>query len=410
MRYIIIGGGVSGLSVARLLSAHHEVTVMEAEPMVGGLLRCEELQEGLFHTCGGHVFNTKLQNVTDWFWTLFDKEDFVETNRNSAAIMDDGTVVSYPIEDHVYMLGRQIGEQIMDDWLQLLMKPNNIPYNFEEFLEQRFGHTLYELYFKPYNQKVWRRDLSQVPLSWLEGKLPMPTLKEMLLHNMYHIEERSFVHSSFFYSRKKGSQFLVDSLAKGIDIVYNTRVEKILRTPDGWEVNGMPCNRVVFCGNIKQLPSLIEGINGYVDAIEHLEYHGTTSVFCEIDHNPYSWIYLPSKEFESHRIICTGNFSPNNNHSSRLTATVEFTDLISQDNILENLARIPMAPRYITHHYTPCSYPIQNKNTRSMVSSIKKALAKDGLYLCGRFAEWEYANSDVCMKHALDLYNNIGLT
>ena len=172
----------------------------------------------------------------DWFWTLFDKQDFVETNRNSAVIMDNGTVASYPIEDHVYMLDRQIGEKIMDDWLQLLMKSNNNPSNFEEFLEQRFGHTLYELYFKPYNQKVWGRNLSQVPLSWLEGKLPMPTVREMLLHNMYHIEEQNFVHSSFFYSRKSGSQFLVDTLAKGINIVYNTKVDKILRTPDGWKV------------------------------------------------------------------------------------------------------------------------------------------------------------------------------
>lgn len=403
MRYVIIGGGVSGLSVARLLSAHHDVTVLEAESVVGGLLRCEEREEGLFHTCGGHVFNTKFQEVMDWFWTLFDKQDFMETNRNSAVIMDDNTVVSYPIEDHIYMLDRSISNHIVDDWLTLYKIKKENPQNFEDFLEQRFGKTLYDLYFKPYNQKIWRRSLREVPLSWLEGKLPMPSVEDMLLHNMYHIEERKFVHSSFFYPRKKGSQFIVDTLAKGLNIKYNSKVEMIRQTTAGWEVNGIPCDCVVFCGNVKQLPSLMKGIEGYTDDIEKLEYHGTTSVFCEIDHNPYSWVYMPSNDYEAHRIICTGNFSPNNNHSSRLTATVEFTDEISQERIIENLKCIPMYPHYITHHYTPCSYPIQDKNTREMIGSLKNTLAESGIYLCGRFAEWEYANSDVCMNSALSL-------
>lgn len=53
-----------------------------------------------------------------------------------------------------------------------------------------------------------------MPLSWLEGKLPMPTLKEMIYNNMKHIEERDFVHSSFYYPQTGGSQFLADTLAK----------------------------------------------------------------------------------------------------------------------------------------------------------------------------------------------------
>lgn len=46
------------------------------------------------------------------------------------------------------------------------------PTNFEEFLYFRFGVMLYREYFQPYNEKIWKRDLTTVPLSWLEGKLP----------------------------------------------------------------------------------------------------------------------------------------------------------------------------------------------------------------------------------------------
>ncbi|MEJ7682717.1 MAG: hypothetical protein WKG06_33635 [Segetibacter sp.] len=34
---------------------------------------------------------------------------------------------------------------------------------------------LYQLYFGPYNSKIWNTDISKVPLEWLDGKLPMPT-------------------------------------------------------------------------------------------------------------------------------------------------------------------------------------------------------------------------------------------
>lgn len=84
---------------------------------------------------------------------------------------------------------------------------------------------------------------------------------------------------------------------------------------------------------------MIEGLDivEFRSRIAALEYHGTTAVFCEIDKNPYSWIYLPSCKHESHRIICTGNFACSNNDASireeRITATIEFTDKISKETI-----------------------------------------------------------------------------
>ena len=140
--------------------------------------------------------------------------------------------------------------------------------------------------------------------------------------------------------------------------------------------------------------------------IELLEYHGATSVFCEIDKNPYSWIYLPSEKHDAHRIICTGNFSNNNNATLKNTATIEFTDYISKEDIITQLRKIPLNPKYITHNYEKYTYPIQNSNTRGMIKELKKVLAIHGFYLCGRFAEWEYYNMDICIGSALDLFNN----
>lgn len=88
-----------------------------------------------------------------------------------------------------------------------------------------------------------------------------------------------------------------------------------------------------------------------------------------------------------------------------MTGTIEFTDYISEKDIKDNLTRIPLKPKYITHHYEKYTYPIQDKDTRQMIKALKNVLADSNIFLCGRFAEWEYANMDVCMGYAMDLFN-----
>lgn len=407
MKIAVIGAGISGLSIAQMLKDNHDIVIFEADSRAGGIIKCDSINGNLFHRTGGHVFNTKHQDVSDWFWKHFDKEkEFIKAQRNSAVSLDDGSMIPYPIENHAYMLGEIKLKAIIEDWLSIAKSLNKEPANFEEFLHYRFGETLYELYFKPYNYKVWRRSLTQVPLSWLEGKLPMPTVEEMIYNNINHVKEQSFVHSSFYYPLKGGSQFLANRLSEGLSIRYNTPVHHIGHNGKYWNINEETFDKIIFCGNIKQLPTLLEGeidINNYKEPISELEFHGTTSVFCEISPNNYSWIYLPSCQHESHRIICSGNFSPNNNVQGMITASIEFTDFISKENIVDNLRRIPYHPQYLTHHYEQYTYPIQSNTTREMINTLKKTLQKEGIYLLGRFAEWEYYNMDVAMEAAMDL-------
>jgi len=400
----VIGAGVSGLSVAQLLGDRAEVTVFEKDNRPGGLIKCDRVQGTLYHRTGGHVFNSKNEKVLDWFWKFFHKEqDFTKANRNAVISMPGGTTVGYPIENHVYQLSEDTIRRFIQDLQNMMTQPSSQPGNFEEFLKQRFGETLYKLYFQPYNEKIWNNRLSEVPLSWLEGKLPMPTVFEMMYNNFVHVKEMQMVHSSFYYPKEGGSQFLADTLSKGLSIRYNTDVNLLKKEDKGWSINGEHFDAVVFCGNIKQLPKTVEGIDLslYQAAIDALQYHGTTSVLCEVEANPYSWIYLPDKTYRAHRIICTGNFAESNNPIGKHTATIEFTDFIDQEEIKDNLSKMPFSPKYITHHYEKYTYPIQDKVTKDLIVNVKEKLACDKIYLCGRFAEWEYYNMDAAMAAAM---------
>lgn len=95
---------------------------------------------------------------------------------------------------------------------------------------------------------------------------------------------------------------------------------------------------------------------------------------------------------------------------NRITGTVEFTDEISVKDIVSNLERMPLHPRYITHKYNKYTYPIRNAKTRELIQKIKAELAPKGFFFTGRFADWEYYNMDVSIKAAmktLDVVRNI---
>lgn len=416
----IIGAGISGLSTAHFLKDKYEVTVFEKESQPGGLIRCRRVNGSLFHICGGHVFNSKRQDVLDWFWSLFTQnEEFSKADRNSCVFMDKGNDslehdnIPYPIENHMYLFNEDIQKKFYAD-LEEIDKVKGLSAKFTDyesfgdFLRWRFGKTLYNMYFEPYNKKVWRRDLTTVPMSWMEGKLPMPTTQEMRENNANKVEEKAFVHSTFWYEKNNGSQYIADRLAEELNIVCNSDITSIKRVNGKWIVCGQEFDKVIFCGNIKDMIIIVKDIDfsEYESEINALEYHGTTSVFCEIDKNPYSWIYQPSRQHESHRIICTGNFADSNNGEiteNRITGTIEFTDAISKEDILENLKRIPLHPKYLDHQYNQYTYPIQDSNTRTMIQKLKKQCAPCDFYFTGRFADWEYYNMDVAIGAAMDL-------
>lgn len=409
MKIAIIGGGVSGLSIGQLLRKDHEVVIYEKCDRAGGLIKCDMVDGSLFHCTGGHVFNTKRQDVMDFFWSFFSKEkEFRNTLRNSV-IQINNQIVPYPIENHFYLFNDDIVRSVIQDLLTIRCRKERCDSNFEDFLQNQFGSTLYNLYFKPYNMKVWRRDLTNVSLSWLSGKLPMPSVEEIIYNNIKKIEERSFVHSSFYYPLSGGSQFIANRLAEGLNIHFNRDIKYIKKHNNKWIIDGVMYDVVVFCGNIKQIPNLLKeqiDLSSYIPDIEKLLYHGTTSVFCEIDENDYSWIYLPDSSYYSHRIICSGNFSPYNNAHNRLTATIEFTDFMDKEDIIIQLKLLPFHPCYLAHHYEKYTYPIQDGKTREMIKSLKIELSSHNIYLLGRFAEWEYYNMDVAMGAALDLSTN----
>ena len=214
-KFAIVGSGISGLACANILKENNFIPqVFEGKKNTGGLISCSKENGNLFHRVGGHVFNTKIENVSQWFWDKFDKKkEFLKAKRKAAIHMNK-KFINYPIELNLKQLDASVANLVIDELIDLSCKTKELIYSsFEEFLENNFGKTLCKIYFKKYNKKIWNRDLSKIPMDWLEGKLPIIDPKEILFKNIFSSIEDNMVHSNFYYPKIEGSQFIVNRLS-----------------------------------------------------------------------------------------------------------------------------------------------------------------------------------------------------
>lgn len=414
-RIAVIGTGITGLASAHLLGDRYKVTLFEKADRPGGLIRCERVNDCLFHRVGGHVFNSRNPAVLDWFWSFFDRDkEFLKAKRN-AKILLNGKLLGYPIENYLFQLDRPTVDAIITDLLAIAQRgdqrqPEDFEH-FEAFLLGNFGPTLYNLYFNPYNRKIWNTDLTKVPLAWLEGKLPMPNLKQILLSNIIKQEEGDMVHSTFFYARENGSQYIVDRLSQGLDIRLNSPVSTLELNGKGVLVNGEAFDHVIYTGDVRRLKDMVKGLNASgsaaLEQVKELPSNGTSNVFCETDPTDISWLYLPDPEVAAHRIIYTGTFAESNNRGSdRMTCVVEFSGKHEQEFMVRQLAMLPGNLKPLAFNYEPNSYVLQEPDTRQKVAAIKESLQPNRVFLAGRFSEWEYHNMDKAIEAAMEISQN----
>ncbi|MCB0752179.1 MAG: FAD-dependent oxidoreductase [Ignavibacteriae bacterium] len=415
MRFAVIGAGISGISLARKLFDNGlDVDIFEGKNKIGGLISCSIEDGNLFHRVGGHVFNSKDKVVSDWFWSYFNKfEEFTQSKRN-AKILLENKIVGYPIENFIFQLNKDTATGIIEELINLSKVNFKIDQakNFGEFLLKSFGKTLYELYFEPYNKKIWNTPLESIDLDWLDGKLPMPNFTEIIINNILRLQENDMVHSNFFYPIKGGSQFIIDRLAQGLNIKLSTPVDKLVFKDKKLIINEKDeYDCVIYTADVRGLGERLHGLANEsfeFSRLKSLRSNGTSNVLCYTDTTDISWLYLPNPNLKAHRIIYTGNFSSENNkYGERRSCTVEFSGFVPEAIIKKEIKKLPGNLEHLAFNYEPNSYVIQDNETRKMISALKSSLKSYNIYLVGRFAEWEYYNMDKAIEASLKLYDEI---
>lgn len=417
----ILGAGISGLALAANLN--REFDILEKRPHSGGL--CSTIVENgfTFDIGGPHIIFSKNSKVLDYMVSILGT-NIVKQFRNSK-ILYKGHYVKYPFENGLGNLPKEDCFECLRDYIN--NNYTNEPTNLGEWAYSTFGKSISEKYLLPYNKKIWNCDPFQISIDWV-SRIPKPPTEDVL-KSAIGISTEGYLHQLYFYYPKIGGfQELTNLLYKKVNdkTFFNQEVIKIKKILDGWEVQTTNATHqyktlVSTIPTHKLLNIWNEAPSQTHEVINNLKINGLINVligFKSPTHSPYTTIYIADPDIPFHRITIPYNFSNNNVPDKCSSIATEITanpsdDIWNKTNedliniVIDNLKKINLLNKeeiiYAKVIKISYAYPLYNldysKNTKQLHSLIEDC----GLHLLGRFARFEYINSDVCVEQALDL-------
>lgn len=404
-RVLIFGAGVTGLSIAKLLHPHAQVTILEQENQIGGLARTKIIDGDVaYHLVGGHCFNSKYPEVMDFVFQQLPQDNWHKIQRISRINFGDYEV-NYPIEFAMKEIFAHNPQLAMDMTRDFLSANDDGEYrNLEEWFRKKFGDTLCNHYFLPYNTKIWGKAPHEMSPTWVEDKLPIPD-KTSFFASLLSTQKDTMAHSSFYYPNSNNQQTLFEALAKGLDIRLNTKVDKVERKGEVWRVNDIyEADILISTIPIKTLPSLIAGTP--VEVLEHarqLKYNKISNVIWRSRATEKTWTYQPLASCKFHRYIHIGSF-----HSPARGYTItEMMGEHSFDEMVSYGQQDPFLIEPLAHNTSEHAYVVYDDQRSAALSALQSYLKSLGVHSIGRFGQWDYFNMDVCIKQSLNLFTHL---
>jgi len=403
MKIGIIGAGVTGLALGRLLSSKFNVEILESSNKIGGIASTKTINDVTYHTIGGHCLNSKHQEVLDFIFDIIPKNNFNQIIRD-AKILFKNHYIRYPIEfaiKEIYNIDKKIAFNITKDFLST---SNENSTNLEEWFINNFGDTLAQEYLIPYNTKIWNNDLRNMNYDWVIDKLPTPSPYDFF-ESLMNYKSDDMPHATFFYPVTNNQNDFLSALANDLNIVLNCKVTKIMKNSKKWIVNdSYKYDILINTSPLNNLFDLIYDAPADIKSYAQLlKYNKVTTMLWESNSQDFSWLYIPSQEIKFHRVINIGKFFlPNKNYM--ITEAIGEIDYNTMEAIGKKL---DFLIKPIGHNISEHAYVVFDNNTNNVKKILMEYLDSVGMITVGRFGEWEYYNMDICIKKALEVFNRL---
>lgn len=411
MRIAILGAGISGVSLYDILNRRYNIQcdIFEKEKNIGGLCRTKVVEGYVYDLSGGHVFNSKYKEVRDYVFELLPEDNWQYSKRLSKIIFDK-KLIDYPFEFSLSQLDPEIAAECIEGLYRRNVEEVN---NFSDFLSKNFGEGIVKYYLRPYNEKIWKTQLEDMDFDWVDGKMPSPKTKEILIRALSQkTNEEEMVHSHYYYPKKGGIQTLINLMGQSIPNDKIGQGVESLEFRDGKVlVNGNEYDLVVNTMPLPELKKCISGLNEEVaSSIDDLKYNSVLSYLYSVEReNDFSWAYIPDNSIIPHRVVYQGNFSEENAPVGKSSVTVEITgpDRYSEAEILTNIEDKMGLRNPIAKNYTKYAYVVFDLKRSKNMKVITDFMNSNNVILHGRFAEWTYPNMDNCIKNSMLLAESI---
>jgi protoporphyrinogen oxidase len=247
---VVLGGGPAGLTAGYLLAKRGKpVLLLESQDQLGGLARTE-VREGFRFDLGGHRFFTKVKEVEELWDEIMaqaseeaGEEQWLLRPRQSR-IYWNKKFLDYPLQgmDVIKKLGPIELTRAFLSYLVAQVKPKGREDTFEEWVSNRFGKRLFNLFFKSYTEKVWGVSTSEIRAEWAAQR----------------IKGLSFFSAAkaAFFGNKEGHTSLIDRFKYprfGPGQMWETMATYITRLGGEIRMNAPVTKVVIENGEVKEI-------------------------------------------------------------------------------------------------------------------------------------------------------------
>ncbi len=161
---LVVGAGFAGAVHARTLAEHGwQVDVIDRRSHIAGNAYDEVSPTGVrVHRYGPHLFHTSSTAVADWIRRF---GPFVRYEHRTQVQLPDQRHAPMPINRQTINAVFDMSLSTEDEVRAFLAKqavPVAAPRNAAEYLHGQIGRTLTDLFFRPYNRKMWGLELEDL--------------------------------------------------------------------------------------------------------------------------------------------------------------------------------------------------------------------------------------------------------
>ncbi len=446
---VVIGGGPAGLTAgwefARL--GHTAVQVFEKDDIVGGIARTD-VYKGYRFDIGGHRFFTKVELVEAIWEEILGPE--LLTRPRLSRIFYNGTFFDYPLKplNALWGLGLIESARVGFSFLRAQLLPIRDEQTFDQWVTNRFGRRLFEIFFETYTEKVWGIPCSEIGADWAAQRIKnldlVQAVKAALLgqRSATKGEVITTLIEQFQYPRLGPGQMWEscrDQLAdKGIPTHLSTEVVRLLhaggrvtaavvRDPDGERtvhadhfISSMPIRHLVHA---MEPPAPAE-VRAAADRLGYRDFLTVVLIVRNPDLFPDNWIYIHSPDVRLGRIQNFKNWSPEMVPDPSTSAlgleyfvnvgddlwTMADEDLVALGTKECALLGLVNAEEVFDGCVVrmPKAYPVYDREYQETLATLRAWLDPiENLQLIGRNGQHRYNNQDHSMLTAVYAARNV---
>ena len=399
---VVIGAGPAGIGAA--LALGDEALVLERSPDAGGLSATVTL-EGAVFDLGGHSFHTPHAHVRELVFGALPMEE----RPRDAWCHVNGEWIPYPFQQHFASLH---DPALVAECREGLSQANGAAAarNFDEHLEARFGPGIARHFLRPYNEKLWGRDLTRLEAAWTSERVAPSSSGQSMGDGGKRAPLRSGERVA--YPARGGFGEIFRALAKRVR--HMRHGETVARIDEGHVVT--QSGERIACRNIVStlpLPALLAAIPdapaALRESVNRLVALPLALVMIALDGRLESRkqrVYSAEVAFPGHKIALNHNSSlyleglphhgilvevsgAGGNGADDATLAAEVIRGLKGMGLLET--RAVTATRVVR---VPLGYPVPTHMRAAIVDEARAWLRERRIEIVGRFGEWAYINSD----------------